>query len=79
MMPDISRDEWNHFYQMVEKGFEEVKGKLDRMNGQVKDHHAAIAVLEDRTVEMRRDANVGKWLDRAVGAIIAGFLYITRH
>lgn len=52
-MPDgLSREEFRYaleaLQRAVDRGFSELNGRLDVMNGQVRNHGESIAVLEDR-------------------------------
>lgn len=68
----ITRDEWNRLIQTVDRGFEGLNNRLDRLNGRMGDTEQEVAVLKDRSDDTVRQ----RWIDRGVGTLIAGMLGI---
>lgn len=74
--PELSREEFYHalsaLSKSVDMGFEGVNRRLDSMNGQVREHGEAIAVLEDRGMQ----DNTGRGLGiTGILTAIATFIY----
>ena len=61
-MSEISRDEFNRLYQLVETGFQGVHSRLDHLNGRTRTTEQKIAVLEDRSD--------GRWWGGALGGVV---------
>ena len=70
MTDQISREEWNRLYETMTKGFADINTRLDRQNGRLGDAEQELAVLKDRS----EDVKVSRWIDRGVGAAIAAIL-----
>lgn len=76
MTDGLSREEFRYaleaLQRTVDRGFSELNGRLDVMNGQVRDHGESIAVLEDRDTRDNPARITG-----VVGLFtaVAGFIY----
>lgn len=70
MAEQISREEWNRLYEAMTKGFTDINTRLDRQNGRLGEAEQELAVLKDRS----DDVKLNRWIDRGVGTFIAAVL-----
>lgn len=71
----IERDEWADFREEVRRGFAGLNSRLDDLNGRLQQHGEDIAVLQDRS----DGAEVSRWIDRGVAALVAAYLTMFRR
>ena len=78
-MPEITRAEFeariSRLDAAVERGFDQVLGRLDQLNGRVRDTEQRVAVLEDRDGRDLQAARMSaaRW-GGGIAAIIAGIV-----